>query len=52
MALDGKVERVLFEGERFDCGSKVGFLQANIAFALQRADLQQRLRGWLDERKT
>ena len=40
-----------FSGERFDCGSKIGFLQANIAFALQRADLQQRLRGWLDERK-
>ena len=39
-----------FSGERFDCGSKIGFLQANIAFALQRADLQQRLHGWLDER--
>ena len=39
-----------FSGERFDCGSKIGFLQANIAFALQRADLQRRLRGWLDER--
>ena len=39
-----------FSGERFDCGSKIGFLKANIAFALQRADLQQRLRGWLDER--
>ena len=39
-----------FSGERFDCGSKIGFLQANIAFALQRADLQQGVRGWLDER--
>ena len=39
-----------FSGERFDCGSKIGFLQANIAFALQRADLQQPLRRWLDER--
>ena len=39
-----------FSGERFDCGSKIGFLQANVAFALQRADLQQRLRVWLDER--
>ena len=38
-----------FSGERFDCGSKIGFLQANIAFDLQRADLQQGLRGWLDE---
>ena len=39
-----------FSGERFDCGSKIGFLQANIAFALQREDLDQRLRGWLKER--
>jgi UTP--glucose-1-phosphate uridylyltransferase len=39
-----------FSGERFDCGSKIGFLQANIAFALQRDDLNQRLRGWLAER--
>ena len=39
-----------FSGERFDCGSKVGFLQANVAFALQRDDLNQRLRDWLAER--
>ena len=38
-----------FSGERFDCGSKIGFLQANIAFALQREDLNQRLRSWLTE---
>jgi UTP--glucose-1-phosphate uridylyltransferase len=28
-----------FEGRRFDCGSKAGFLEANIAFALERPDL-------------
>mgnify|MGYP002622386386 CR=1 FL=1 len=28
-----------FEGKRFDCGSKAGFLEANIAFALARDDL-------------
>jgi UTP--glucose-1-phosphate uridylyltransferase len=28
-----------FEGTRFDCGSKEGFLEANVAFALQRPDL-------------
>ena len=36
-----------FSGERFDCGSKIGFLQANIAFALQRDDLKGRLKSWL-----
>ena len=39
-----------FSGERFDCGSRIGFLQANIAFALQRDDLNQRLYSWLAER--
>ncbi|MBI36037.1 MAG: UTP--glucose-1-phosphate uridylyltransferase [Alphaproteobacteria bacterium] len=28
-----------FEGRRFDCGDKLGFLEANIAFALERKDL-------------
>ena len=39
-----------FSGERFDCGSKIGFLQANIAFALQRDELGQHLKSWLAER--
>ncbi len=29
-----------FEGRRFDCGTKIGFLEANIAFALARDDLR------------
>ncbi|HER26553.1 MAG TPA: UTP--glucose-1-phosphate uridylyltransferase GalU [Rhodospirillales bacterium] len=28
-----------FDGRRFDCGSKLGFLEANVAFALARDDL-------------
>ena len=27
------------KGQRFDCGSKIGFLKATIAFALEREDL-------------
>ncbi|GAB4137960.1 MAG: UTP--glucose-1-phosphate uridylyltransferase GalU [Sphingomonadales bacterium] len=30
-----------FDGERFDCGDKVGFLAANIAFALERDDMRE-----------
>jgi len=30
-----------FEGRRFDCGSKAGFLEANIAYALAREDLSE-----------
>ena len=29
-----------FDGTRFDCGDKIGFLEANIAFALNRADMR------------
>lgn len=28
-----------FEGRRFDCGDKVGFFEANLAFALARTDI-------------
>lgn len=38
-----------FAGRRFDCGDKVGFLHANIAFALARADMGQDLRNILSE---
>ncbi|MBL4739394.1 MAG: UTP--glucose-1-phosphate uridylyltransferase [SAR86 cluster bacterium] len=30
-----------FDGTRFDCGDKIGFLHANIAFALKRDDMNQ-----------
>lgn len=36
-----------FRGQRFDCGSKAGFLQATIAFALARQDLRDELSGYL-----
>jgi UTP--glucose-1-phosphate uridylyltransferase len=34
-----------FEGTRFDCGDKVGFFEANVAFALERPDLGESVRG-------
>jgi len=36
---------VEFEGERHDCGSKAGFLRANIAYGMARADLRDDLRA-------
>jgi UTP--glucose-1-phosphate uridylyltransferase len=33
-----------FQGRRFDCGSKAGFLEANIAYALEREDLRDTAR--------
>lgn len=39
---------VKFEGTTFDCGSKIGFLSANVAFALDRDDLADRFRKELE----
>ncbi len=32
---------IRFEGRRYDCGSKEGFVQANVAFAIAREDLRE-----------
>ena len=34
-------------GTRYDCGTKVGFLKANIAFAMERGDIAAELEGWM-----
>jgi UTP--glucose-1-phosphate uridylyltransferase len=36
-----------YEGIRFDCGNKIGYLEAQIAFALKRPDLADAVRGFL-----
>ncbi|MBE1294107.1 MAG: UTP--glucose-1-phosphate uridylyltransferase GalU [Rhodobacteraceae bacterium] len=38
-----------FQGQRYDCGSKAGFLQATVAFALERDDLRDELGQYLEE---
>lgn len=38
-----------FKGQRFDCGSKAGFLQATVAFALARDDLRDDLWSYLSD---
>jgi UTP--glucose-1-phosphate uridylyltransferase len=37
-----------FSGRRFDCGSKAGFLQATVAFGLQRDELGGEFAAYLD----
>ena len=51
-AISSQLDRVpclgyRIKNERFDCGSKLGFLQANISFALNRKDLNSDLSNWL-----
>jgi UTP--glucose-1-phosphate uridylyltransferase len=36
-----------FEGQTYDCGSKIGFLSANVAYALERSDLAPAFRAEL-----
>ena len=46
-------ERVLaweFEGRRFDCGNKLGYLQATVEYALQHPELAEPFAAWLAER--
>jgi len=38
-----------FRGQRYDCGSKIGFLQATVAFALSRPDLGGEFETFLHE---
>jgi UTP--glucose-1-phosphate uridylyltransferase len=38
-----------FQGTRYDCGDRVGFLEANVAFALQRPDLGLKVREALSK---
>ena len=38
-----------FDGQRYDCGSKAGYLQAMVAFALEREDLRDEFGGFLDQ---
>jgi UTP--glucose-1-phosphate uridylyltransferase len=39
LARTQKFYGVRFDGRTYDCGSRLGFLSANIAFALERSDL-------------
>ncbi|MFW2588514.1 UTP--glucose-1-phosphate uridylyltransferase GalU [Sagittula sp. SSi028] len=46
---DGGVYGYRFRGQRFDCGSKSGFLQATVAFGLARDELRDDLEAYLEE---
>jgi len=45
----GGVSALRFHGQRYDCGSKSGFLQATVAFALARPDLRDEFGAYLLE---
>jgi UTP--glucose-1-phosphate uridylyltransferase len=45
----GNVYGYRFRGQRFDCGSKAGFLQATVAFAMAREDLRDEFTEYLSD---
>ncbi len=45
----GKVFGFRFRGQRYDCGSKAGFLQATVAFGLSRPDLRDEFGAYLHD---
>ena len=45
----GKVFGYRFRGQRYDCGTKAGFLQATVAFALARPDLRDEFSAYLND---
>lgn len=48
-----QTEKVLaysFEGDRYDIGGKLGFIQATIDFALNRDDLREEVRAYMEQK--
>jgi UTP--glucose-1-phosphate uridylyltransferase len=45
---DEQVLAYRFEGKRYDCGSKLGYLQATIEFALQHPELRDEFIAYLE----
>ena len=48
-AESGQVFGFRFRGQRYDCGSKAGFLQATVAFGLSRPDLAEEFGAYLHD---
>jgi len=42
-----EVYSLAFEGKRYDCGSKIGYLQATVEYALKHPDLKDEFSNYL-----
>jgi len=52
IARQGGVNAYEFTGARYDCGSKLGFVQANIAYGMEHSEIGSDLKDWLSDRFT
>ena len=41
----------MFEGKRFDCGSKLGYLKATVEYALEHKELSKEFKNYLKKLK-
>ena len=48
LAQDEAMYAYIFKGHRYDVGTKIGFLQANIEFALRNPEITDELKNYLD----
>lgn len=44
-----RINAFRFEGVRYDCGSKLGYLQANVAYAMKNSEVGDEFSAWLKE---
>ena len=42
-----KIDAYRFDGARYDCGSKLGYSQANVAYAMKSPEVGNEFRSWL-----
>ena len=49
LAKQGKVQALVFDGIRYDMGSRLGFLKANIEFGLRDAELTKNFKDYLKD---
>lgn len=47
---DQRVMAYRYHGWRYDCGSKLGYMQANLEFALRHSEIGESFRHWLAQR--
>ncbi len=46
-----RLDAVVIGGQHYDCGSKIGFIEANLAYALNRPDMAADVRQLLDRHR-
>ena len=47
LARKGKVQAYVFDGVRYDMGSRLGYLKANVEFGLRDEELSEDLKNYL-----